>query len=281
MKNKLNYLGAAIVGIAMLTAGAALPVFAATSIGLGVNASATVNVGVGSNVSARVAALVKTAQSHADEEIMRRINALNALSARVDAMVKLSAIEKASLSTSIQSQITALTNLQSQIAADAAANSTSSLKADIQSITKSYRIYALIIPQGALDAAADRVLNIAGMFTTLAGQFQADITAAQNAGSNMSASVSALADMNAKVADANTQTNAAISEIASLKPDNGDATVKASNTAALKSAHTKIQAAQQDLVAARKDAGTILKALLAIKVSGSATVSTTASTSVQ
>ncbi len=92
----------------------------------------------------------------------------------------------------------------------------------------------------------------------------------------MSASVSALADMNAKVAGANAQASAAVTEIANLQPDNGNATIMASNTAALKDARTKIQAAQQDLVAARQDSGSIVKALIAAKVSASATASTSA-----
>lgn len=123
----------------------------------------------------------------------------------------------------------------------------------------------LIIPQGAIEAAADRVLDVAGMMTTLSTQLQTRITAAQAAGTNMDASVSALADMNAKIADANTQANAAVTEIANLQPDNGNATIQASNTAALKDARSKVQAGQQDLVAARKDAGAIVKALAALK----------------
>ena len=47
-----------------------------------------------------------------------------------------------------------MNTLQSQIDADAAADATSSLKTDIQSITKSYRIFALVIPQGTIEAAA-------------------------------------------------------------------------------------------------------------------------------
>jgi hypothetical protein len=80
------------------------------------------------------------------------------------------------------------------------------------------------------------------------------------------------------VTDATTQTNAAISAIANLKPDNGDATIKASNDAALKSARTKIQAAQQDIVAARKDVEAILKALHEVKGSANASTTVNAST---
>jgi hypothetical protein len=290
MKHTLyRYLGAG-VGVALLI-GAAVPAFAQTLLGAGVNASASVTagtagagVGVNAGVSLRAAALAKlvsNAQARADQEITRRVTALNALSTRINAMIKISASDKNSLSANIAAQIAAMNTLQTQIAADAAANSTTSLKTDIQSITKSYRIFMLIIPQGAIEAAADRVLDITGMFTTLAGQLQTRITAAQSAGNDMNASVSALADMNAKIADANTQANAATTEIANLQPDNGDATIAASNTATLKDARSKVQAGQQDLVAARKDAGAIVKALLALKVSGSASSTVTASGTAQ
>ena len=223
---------------------------------------------------AKIAQLISTAQSRADQEITRRINALNALSTRINNMVKVSASDKSSLSTEIQTQVTAMNTLQAQIASDAAADSTSSLKTDIQSITKAYRIFALVVPQGAIEAAADRVLDVAGMLTTLSAQLQTRITDAQNAGNNVSAETTAIADMNAKIADANTQANAATTEIASLQPDNGDQTIAASNTATLKDARSKIQAAQQDLTTARKDAGAIAKALFALKNPGVATTTT-------
>jgi len=290
MKQTIINISTAIASITLIAGAAgfaAMPVaLAQVSATIGVNASASATVGgtsAGAGISAqgtaRINALTKiitTAQTRADNEISRRVKALNALSTRVNGMVKISTDNKSSLDSTIQAQITAMNNLQAQIASDASSDSTSSLKADIQSITKSYRIFALIIPQGAIEAGADRVLDIAGMFTTLAGNLQTRITAAQSAGNDMSTSVSALADMNTKVTDANTQANAAVSEITSLQPDNGVASVMASNTATLKDARSKIQAGQQDLVAARKDAGTIVKALMAIKgSSGSASTSAT------
>jgi hypothetical protein len=171
--------------------------------------------------------------------------------------------------------------LQAQIASDDAANSTSSLKTDVKSITASYRIFALILPQGTIEAAADRVLAIVGTMTDLGTKFSARISAAQSAGNDVTAANVTLTDFNAKVSDATIQANAAASEVASLTPDNGNATVMASNTAALKDARSKIQAAQQDFVAARADATTIIKNLAKFKVSTSANVTTTASATSQ
>jgi hypothetical protein len=60
----------------------------------------------------------------------------------------------------------------------------------------------------------------------------------------------------------------------SLTPDNGDQAHMQSNETALKDARSKIQAAQQDFVTARKDAIAIVKDLR-ISVSASASASTT------
>jgi hypothetical protein len=81
--------------------------------------------------------------------------------------------------------------------------------------------------------------------------------------------------MNAKIATASTSISAAVTEIASLQPDNGVASVMTSNTAALKDAHTKVMAAQKNLVTARTDAGIIVKALASPKMSGSVSASGT------
>src|ERR1700722_13150093 len=148
MKHTLKNKIAVVAGIAILISGIALTASAETEIGVGVNASTSVK--VNTNVLARIQSSITTAVNRADTEITRRINALNALNTRVNAMVKLSASEKSSLSTTIQTQIGLMNTLQTQVAADAAADSTSSLKTDIQSITKSYRIFMLIIPQGAI-----------------------------------------------------------------------------------------------------------------------------------
>ncbi len=268
------------VGAMLLLTGGTLPVFAKTSLGI----NAGINIGISASSSGHgtlhvggSGTLSVHAKDRADQEITRRINALTELETRINAMKKLSADEKSSLSAEIQAQITLLNGLQAKIVADA--NSTSSLKADIKSITDAYRIFSLVIPQGRIQATTDRILAIGDIMTTLAGQLQTKISAAQTAGKDMSAAVSALAEMNAKVADASVQAQAAVTETSGLKPDNGDKTIEASNKAALKDARAKTKVAEQDLVTARMDAGKIVKALVAadVRIHASSTVSSTVS----
>lgn len=280
---KIFYTFAVAAGTTILISGFALTASAQTNtVGVGLNASATVTTTVlptiGTNVSAKVLSIITTAVGRADTEITRRITALNALETRVNAMVKLSADEKSSLSTTIQAQVTVMNTLQGQIATAAATDSTSSLKLDIQSITKSYRIFALIIPQGAIEAAADRVLDVSSMLTTISGKLQTRISTLP-AGTDTTSLDASLSDMNTQIANANTLVNAAISEITNLQPDNGVASVMASNTATLKDARSKIVSAQQDLLTARKDAGAIVKALVSTDTSANTSASVSASTS--
>ena len=283
MTNKFKLGITAIATTAMALSAIALPAFAQVG-GLTITANGSTSVGIGAvgaaieGKTAIKATLEDQAVTRAGTEITNRIDALNALAARINAMQKLSSEEKTNLSSSIQAQVTAMTALQAQIAADQSSNNTSSLKTDIQSITKAYRIYALILPQGNISAAADRIMTITDAMTTLATSLQARITAAQSAGANVSSSITVLTDLRAKSADANTQATAAMAHISTLTPDNGSSTLMASNTAALKLARSDIQVAQQDLVKARQDATTIIKTIKAaekVTASASTTVSGT------
>ena len=204
-----------------------------------------------------------TEQTRGDAEIAERITSLTALTARVSQMVHLTADEKTQINATIQGDINTLTTLKASIDTDTAS---STLAADLQSITKGERIYLLVEPQVLILATADRAESIGAMFTTLSSKISARLSTSPN-----SSASALLTDLNAKVADSNVQASAALSETASLTPDNGTASIQASNTAALKDARTRIQAAQKDLRAAQQDALQIVKLLMSAKASASAT----------
>ena len=225
------------------------------------------------NVAARQAARLENIVNRANQEISRRVSALQALANRVTAMAKLSSDQKQGLSSTIQSQIQAMQSLQSQIQTDA--GNLTALKADVQSIAKTYRIYMLVIPQGAIEAAADRAMDVASTLQTLAAKLQTRIAGLPASSANLTDVQNALMDMNAKISDANVQAQAAVSEVSGLKPDNGDQAQMQTNTAALKDARSKIQAVQKDLVAARQDAGTIVKDLKGVSSGTGSGVTTT------
>jgi len=208
-------------------------------------------------------------QGHSDTEIANRIDSLNKLLTRIDGMTKISASDRSGLTISIQTEIASLTSLKTSIDTD---TSTTSLKTDAQSITKSYRVYALVLPQASITAAADRVLDLVTSFNTLSTKLEGYVTTAQTNGTNVSAAVSAMSLMNAKVSDASTQSKAALTEVAGLQPDLGAASTLQANTAALKDAQSKIKTATSDLAAARKDVTTIVATIKgSMKAPGGAT----------
>jgi hypothetical protein len=240
-----------------------------------VNTSAQANTPAGSvNASAGASIDAKTAaaKAKADQEIDRRIASLNDLNTRIGNLARVTASFKQSLNTNVQNQITGLTQLKAKIDADTDADT---LKTDLQSVNQSYRIYALVLPMTRLAAAADREVTIITMMNQLGAKLQARISAAQSSGANTSALMAALTDLSNKLADASTQSQAAVSVTASLTPDNGDKTKMEQNLQALKTGRSDVQAAQKDLVAARKDIDTIVKGLGKLPQGGASASSTT------
>lgn len=249
---------------------AASPAFALST---AVNVSVNANAG-STTISASTQAKITTAKSRANQEITRRISILTQLNTNVQAMVKVSASEKSAIAVEVQGEISSLTSLGAKIQADTAI---ADLRTDITSITQDYRIFMLVVPQGRIEIAADKIQTVTSTYAALSAKLQARISAAP-VGTDTTQVNAWLSDMNAKVADANAQAQAAVSLIANLQPDQGSATVEASNKTALQSARADIKTALADLKTARSDAGSIVKAVESWKVSTSASASSTTST---
>lgn len=284
----MNTKTTAIITAATLALGAALPVFAVdVNLGASANtgggttgASVKANARMGSTtaeakISAKIMTRIEKGKARAKEEIVRRADALKALSDKVQAMARVSGDMKASIAATVQTQIAALAALQAKIEADADIDT---LKADIKSITESYRIFMLVLPQGRIATAADHIQVTAATLTTLSGKLSTRITEAQAQGKDVANANASLIAMSTKIADAKTQADAVVSLTATLKPDNGDKTVADANKKALKDAQAKLKAAREDLKAARKAAGDIVKSIKEMKTDASASATTSAST---
>jgi chromosome segregation ATPase len=242
-KNSVSKFAVGVVSVATLLSGFAFTANAATS------------------ASASTANLAKVI-SRSDTAITTRIDALNKLSMRIGQMKNVSTTEVSSISTGIQTQINNLTTLKSKIDAD---TDVATARADAKTITGDYRTYALTIPQASIVASSDRITTLVGMINAIQTKLQARITTAQTAGKDVTALNTALADMTAKLSDATSQGQTAQSGVASLVPDQGNATIAASNKSALLSARTNIKTATADLKAARQDIATITQGLKAMK----------------
>lgn len=238
------------------------------------NASTTKTV----KISAQEQNRIKKAVINADKEISRRIDSLNKLAERITAMKKVFDSDKTVILANVTTEIGKLNALKAKIDAD---TDLATLKTDIKSITDSYRIYALVIPQGQIMASVDSINTVADSLSVIATKLQTRITEADGAGKDTTKLKASLVDLNAKIVEAKTLASDARNLIAPLVPDNGDKTVQDANKTALDGARKKIKAAEFSLKTARKDADSILKGLKTMGLNKSASASSTAPSLVQ
>ena len=211
--------------------------------------------------------------AQSDKEISQRLDSLNKLLTRVQELKRVSDSEKSSIVSQIQTQISEMNTLKTKIDSDA---DTTSLKADLKSITANYRIYALVVPQTQIIAAADRLNALAADFSIVISKLQTRISALQNTGKNIAGIQTTLSNLQSKVADAQVQAQAAINRVTPLLPDQGDKTILKSNTAALKLSRADIKVGLLDIQTSRKDAQIIIKNLRTLSPSATSSASTTA-----
>jgi len=190
------------------------------------------------------------ARERALKEIDRRINALTKLDEKTDDRKRVSAEGKASVDAMVAAEIASLNELRARIAAD---TSTTSLKANMEAITKSHRVFMLIVPQGHISASADAVKTSVASMTALITKLAARLTEASTAGSDVSAQQKALADAQTKLTTATAAADAALALTKDLKPDNGDKTIADANKKALEAGRAKIKEANDALKGARAD----------------------------
>ena len=203
---------------------------------------------------------INGALTKAQNEITRRIEALEGLAQRIQKMKLISDEKRSEMTSDIRSRIADLEGLSEKLTAD---DTLATLREDVRSVTDSYHGFALAIPRGAITAAADRALVLAGTMDTLGDKLETRILDAKQAGKNVAAIETSLIDYRSKIEDAKIQAQAAIDAINGLSLDTDDKAGLQAGLAVMKDARLKIRAAQQDFVAARKDAKNILQELRA------------------
>ncbi|MCX6791996.1 MAG: hypothetical protein NT149_03080 [Candidatus Gottesmanbacteria bacterium] len=190
-------------------------------------------------------AVISRLKTRADAEITRRIDALTTLLTKINAMKSLTSAQKTTFTDGIQSQITSLNTLKTKIDADV---DIATLRTDVQSIMKGYRIFAVYLPQVNIMAHADRILVVIDEMNAVSTKLQMRIDETNAAGKNTSAMQNLMTDRGAKLTDASTQANNAITTVVSLTPDGFPG-----NKTTLQSAQKMLQTARQDLVKALQD----------------------------
>jgi DNA repair exonuclease SbcCD ATPase subunit len=248
MKSKLILTAASVLALASF---AVVPLYAQTTSTSTSTASTTPK-------QTKLDQKILKARGKSDKEIDRRVADLNKLITRIQDFRNVPDAQKTGIITTIQSLIASLNTLKNEINTT---ESTTTLKTDMESITKAYRVYALAIPQLHIVAQADRVLTLVDMMSAVGIKIQARMAQEPTVASQAVLST-ALTDMGAKLSDAKLQAQAAFNDVSPLVPDLGDKTKMQSNITTLKDARTKLQAAQKDLKAARKDIQTIIQAIV-------------------
>lgn len=208
-------------------------------------------------------------QTRAALEIDRRITSLTNLITRINAFKHITTEQKTTLTTQVQNEITALNTLKTKIQADTTIDT---LRTDVKSIVASYRIYALFMPQIQIMAAADSLLQTDDQATELAAKLTTRIQEAQADGADITLLNTTLSTMQAKITEAKTEANTAITTVSSLTPEGYP-----NNKTALQTERSQLVTAKQTLISVKTDAKTIVTTLrnLQIKTPPSASSSAT------
>jgi hypothetical protein len=221
-------------------------------------------------VATHITAPASTTSDIRDKKISARSD--SAINLRIQTMRNVTVAEKTAFSSEVQTNINGLTALKTKIDADTV---TAITLADEKSIFTSYRIYALVIPQGYIIASADRVNTIVEMMTVVSAKLAVRIANEQAAGKNVSPLQTSLTDLNLKIADAKIQALAIVTKVSTLVPDQGDKAQLEANTATLKSARSTMKLGRSDLESARVDIRNIIKGLKVLSMKANVAATTT------
>jgi hypothetical protein len=211
------------------------------------------------NSTAKLAAVIK----RSDAAITARVTSLTKLSARIAKLKHLTDAQRASLTGSVQTSIDAMNTLKAKVDGD---TDLATAKTDYASITKNYRIFAVVVPSESTIAAADNAMATVTTYGATVAKLQTRVTTAKTAGKDVAIIQASLDDATAKLADAQTQGQATITAVTSLKVDGGDKTIQATNKTQLAAAVTARKAMNADIAAARKDIISVRAGLKTLKV---------------
>lgn len=195
---------------------------------------------------------------HAAKAVEMRMENLDKLSARIDKLDHLPADVKASLRAHLDGERKGLNSFKGEFGENA---STTNIKARLEAFAKAEHSISVVARQGALIAAANRVLAVGAKIEAIAAKLSARIDVAVTAGADMGTSVTALADIRAKIASSTALAQSAITIAQGVSTTGTTTADMKASLAVFKDAHAKIVDAQKALIGVRKDAGTIVKAL--------------------
>lgn len=201
-----------------------------------------------------------TLNTNCQNAVNQRVTSLTTVQTRIPTLKRLSSSQQQQFLGQIATNISGLQKVQTQCTTDFTSGNLPSLASDYKSIFTTYRIYAAMLPQLNLLIASDTMGYTANNLTTLYGKLQTRVQTAGNP-SNLTA---LLADMNAKVTDAQTQYSTVESQVAGLTPASYNSN-PSGTTAIFQTARSEIKTGASDLQTALSDAKQIIQTLKTVK----------------
>jgi hypothetical protein len=244
---KFGYYIATVIGIASFLA---LPVVSAGS-------ATTTTSSAGTKAAAAVAAAnqarLQLIISRGNNEIDRRLITLHTLGSQIASATKLTSADAATLNNTVNTDVSQLNTLKTQLDGD---TTVAAAVSDAESIISDYRVYVLVVPQVNIVKAADDQQVAEGKLTALSTKLSTRITAAQQAGKNVTTLQSYLSDLNSKTAAAQAISSNMETSVITLTPSSYN-----TNHAVLSGDRNQLVSAQADIQAAVIDARNIISQL--------------------
>lgn len=206
----------------------------------------------------------------ADQEITRRITALEGLISQVEVIKRLSSTEVATYTSEIQSEMSSLTTLEAKINAD---TDLTTLNTDIQSIVNSYRVFVVYIPQMWLLVTADRMNATLTSFNTFAAKLNTRIQTDSEKGQNVANLQTDYNHIISQLTDLNSQIQNVITIANTLTP-----TGYPGNVTQIQQARADVKTGQNDITSALQEAKIIVDGLKALEPTPTATSPTVTTT---
>lgn len=213
---------------------------------LGISSVSTVSAAtLSSTLTERQQARLQVIISKGDLEITRRLTKLQALNSKITAATRLSAADKTALQNEVTAAISGLTTLKTQLDSE---TTLEGAKTDVKNIYNEYRVYALVLPKVHLIRTADSQQATEAKLSALATKLQSRITAAKEAGKDVTDLQSKLDDMTAMISAAQAISTKVQSAVIDLEPSdyNTDHSILNGYSAQLKTAHADNKTAYTD-----------------------------------
>ena len=191
-----------------------------------------------------------------DQEIARRLTSLGKLTNLINSATRLTSTDKATLTSEVSSTVSGLDAIKMKLDAETTVDGAHT---DVQSIFDEYRVYALVLPKVHLIKTADDLAVVQAKLSDAASKLQQRLATLKSEGKDVTGLETTLADMNAKLAAA--QTVASLqATIINLQPSdyNSDHNV-------LSGYNAQFKAARANLVSARQDAETIVQGIRSLE----------------